>query len=322
MDNLLKSITCLVMLSIIGGGAYKYTEKPVYQEIRVAYPITGKGYDGAPLVLDTTSAGGLMTKSDFELGFEPLDQHFFKSNLTANTNHTHDANDFRTTINELGGWDMYLGDGVIAGSLIELDSGLLHFETTGTGSDINLISRDDIFMSAGLSAFSYLNLYHNKIEMGCDNGNIEIDGLVSDNAASQCVTRDAVSGMITVSDFGSGTYEVSISDAVNAESTPTATTAQVLRVANIATVSGSFTIDPDLDGTEVSFLATLPFASSIEDAFVVAGTGTTTANNVDKTGVMQIRGDVDNDKARISIYPNGETSSLVWYYSYTYRIIN
>src|SRR5688500_1118875 len=97
---------------------------------------------------------------------ESLDRHWWNTNLSCSGTRVHDANGFRSTVNELGGWDLFSGTGVVHSCSLRVDSLQFLVQTTGTSADINLIARDDIYLAAGLSTQSYISLEHDKLTIG------------------------------------------------------------------------------------------------------------------------------------------------------------
>jgi hypothetical protein len=267
MKESFKTIFCVLALAFIGIGAYNY------QDIRVAFPLVWHD-ETTSISVDTTSTGGVVTK--YELGneftgYEAIDKHFFRNDLTANTNHTHDANGYRTTINELGGWDMYLGTGVIAGSLIELDSGLLHFQTLGTGSDIQFVSRDDILFAAGLSTVSYLGLYHDQLTIGCETGVIEIEGLIeNDNTPTHFISQNESNNIIYKTSFYQSTYEPTFTFVTNIDDVNLLGDFYFTQIGNEVRFSGAIEIDPSGTGACL-FEIDLPLPSDFVDVYDATG---------------------------------------------------
>lgn len=315
MKEVFKASICIFILALISLGAYSY------QDIRVVFPLIWN--DGSTSIsIDTVSTGGVVTKGDLTnefTGYEAVDKHFFRNNLTANTNHTHDANGFRTTINELGGWDMYLGTGVIAGSEIELDSGTILVQTLGPSNDINIISKDDLFLTGGYNA-NTISLYNDHLILYSSTGDIDIDGLGEEVNPEQFVGR-ASGGKLTYSQTSFNSFTPTGASSSNIGGDITFSEAFYYRIGNMVWVQGLITTDADAQETISYFYSDLPIASSLSAVEHAVGTGTCSEGPTNDIGVIQITGDPDNDRVKFQFYPYRSTDVHTWSYQYSYRIL-
>lgn len=112
-----------------------------------------------------------------------------------------------------------------------------------------------------------------------------------------------------------GTYNPTVSNASNTDSTPSASAAQYMQVGKTVTVSGHVSVDPTATGT-VSFELSLPVASNFagnQECGGAFGNGT--------TGEMgAINASSGNDTAVFTFQAN-QTASQLYNYSFTYQVI-
>jgi hypothetical protein len=146
------------------------------------------GYATSPANVDASSMSGAGTFAS------PLfAKNFFNANLTANADHTHAAANKITTINNLGGWSMTSGTGVVNSGSITLDS----LGSSIVAPDINITSTDDIFLAAN-SFTSTVYIMDNGITIENDNGDTNIKSLDRDDFNSDVVGINAGTGLLTL----------------------------------------------------------------------------------------------------------------------------
>jgi hypothetical protein len=250
--------------------------KPIYQTIKVAAPLAVEEIGGFQTVtLDVDTEDGVVAQADFETMLEPVDRHFFRNNLSANTHHTHDANKYRTTINELGGWDMTCGTGVIHQSFFSMDSFLFNFQTMGSGplgGDMQFLANDDIYFVASNEA--RISLEHNRLQLGCDNGNFQILSLTTNSNPSRLLSIDGGTKVVEETPITANVWTPTLGDRVNC-SDPNPYNATWFFFGPVIMVSGQ--IDIVVDGTgPTSFEIDVPATNSgFDNQYDAHGTGVT-----------------------------------------------
>lgn len=140
----------------------------------------------------------------------------------------------------------------------------------------------------------------------------------SSKGAGKLLVSDANGqGTWTDPDFGSGTFNPSLSGLVNIASIAFYA-AQYIRVGNVVTVSGKVIIDPISTLTLTQIESTLPIASDFANEFELAGSGASTTSSPCEP--IAIKANTSTNKAQINYFPVS-TGSNDFFYSYTYLII-
>lgn len=142
-----------------------------------------------------------------------------------------------------------------------------------------------------------------------------LSGLVGVTAsAAEINVLDGLSGLI------SGTYTPTISNIANATSLA-ATDAQYLRVGDVVTVSGKFTLTTT-DATTTTVELTLPVASTFTQDYEAAGVvfiAQPGGSPVQSTA--KVFSQNTGTKARVEWRANVTSGSVTGYYTYTYQVI-
>lgn len=125
---------------------------------------------------------------------EPNDRHWFNTNLSANANHTHDANNKISTVNELGGWNLV--SGIVTQASMQLDSSGIAFNAP----DLTIDATDDLALRGGPSNVSLISLFDDGLTIKNNDGNTYITTLNRDNAETDIVGIDETTGKIVLKD--------------------------------------------------------------------------------------------------------------------------
>jgi len=121
-------------------------------------------------------------------------RHWFSANLSANGDHTHDANNKISTVIELGGWTMSSGVGVISLGSFQLDSAAAALIAPAINIDATTLFDLDV----GASNESSFTMLDDNITINQDAGEIEITGLDRDDAEDDIVGISSGSGKIVL----------------------------------------------------------------------------------------------------------------------------
>lgn len=117
--------------------------------------------------------------------------------------------------------------------------------------------------------------------------------------------------------FANGTYTPTLTNVTNVAAS-TAYPCQYLQVGSQVTVSGKFDLDATAAGAALTQLGiSLPVASSLTNAYELAGTAVTPAVSGECAAVYA---DGANDRAQVE-FLCGDASNNAWYFTFTYTII-
>jgi hypothetical protein len=142
----------------------------------------------------------------------------------------------------------------------------------------------------------------------------DVDSAIADIATAEsdiADLSDAVEAIVY------GTYNPTRSAEANITGTVTMATAQYVQVGSTVTVSGRFTVDPDLAATPTSFEFTLPVGSNLAAIGQLAGVAFCGA--IAGMGAS-IQGHVTNNTAEVT-WIASDITSQTWSYTLTYTVI-
>lgn len=116
---------------------------------------------------------------------------------------------------------------------------------------------------------------------------------------------------------GSGTYTPVATNVANISGAVSVVGCQFMRVGNVVTVSGRFSVTPTATTTSTQFRITLPIASNLSGSNQLAGAGCRFATTTGEA--VNIAGDVTNDEALFSFFSSNNVSGFLTF-SFTYLV--
>ncbi len=276
--------------------------------------VLGPGLSGAatllsPLTVDIPAiVPEILSDGDFTTGFEAADRHWFGSNLSANGPHTHNGNNYASTVNRIGSWSMTSGDGTGDYSNLAFDSTAF----TITSPIITLEGDEALALyGGGLMPSILIGAPSGEISIRTTGGEVYIPNLALDSGPGNVMTYDPSTDRMKYAPFEWGTYTPTYSSESNI-STLSISDAQFIRVGNVVTVSGKMEIEEAGTG-DTWFRMTIPIASASANTYEAGGT----CVGVDgDAGLINMR---DPDKVEI-LYKCTEAASAVWAFHFTYII--
>lgn len=120
--------------------------------------------------------------------------------------------------------------------------------------------------------------------------------------------------------FSQGTYSFTPTSQTNLDAVITAQTANYVQMGNNVTVYGTIAIDISAGTTATSFEIALPIASSLTNAYDIAGICTANNGNSAQLTWTIKRGTVITTGAKFEIGQATGSGSLTYNYSFTYKI--
>lgn len=118
----------------------------------------------------------------------------------------------------------------------------------------------------------------------------------------------------------SGTYTPTLTAAANC-SAPTSNQAQYMRVGDVVTVSGTYSVTETSVATLCRLGISLPIASALTNAVQVAGVGSVETNSTNNHQGGTLAGDATNDRAELSWIAFGSGTVVNGTFTFTYLVV-
>jgi microcystin-dependent protein len=158
---------------------------------------------------------------------------------------------------------------------------------------------------------------NNTTTVGTERLAIDSTGLVAlQNASGLQIARTAVTApAASDGNIYSGTYTPAVVNGTNVAAS-TVQACQYMRVGNVVTVSGAFSMQPTAANTLTELTLSLPVPSNLAVASNLAGTGVGGSQN----HAIRMFGATTNDLAQVSGFPPS-TVSVTYNFTFTYQVI-